>query len=291
MAITLPAMGSQKQSTKDTIISVLSQKWPLSAKEIYFEVKKNAQNDLTYQAVHKNITQLEEDGIIEKHSRAFALRKNWIEKSAQFFSNLNEFYKTPNGKYKLDPDFKGEINLKFDDISVFVITIAEWFANKTFIKEGNPGPTGIFRHAWWPTRFSFLDFQLLLRVVKNNFGGKKGFVITQHSSPFDKWILKQYLHGGFRGCKTNAHIEGLKDDFFIHGDTIFQVQLSDETKKFMDEYYEKISDLQELYTFYKNGNSLPKFDINVKIYRNLQMANTLRELVKKQFDNGEKNDD
>ena len=182
---------------------------------------------------------------------------------------------------------KETILLKFDDISIFTVTIAEWFANKTFIKEGDPNPHGIFRHAWWPTRFNFSDFHLLLKVLKNNFlENKGGYVVTRKASPFDKWILSQYLHGGFKGCKTGIEINGLKDDFFIHGDVIFQTSLSDETKKIMDEYYEKISDLQELFNFYKTGKKIPKTEIKVKIFRNLQLAETLRNIVKKQF--GEK---
>ena len=284
----VPQLGFKSHSTKDNIILILSHKWPLSAKEIYFEVQKNSLKELTYQAVHKTVLQLEKEGVIDREGKQIQLKKTWIEQSKKFFSNLTNTYNNSNGKYEIDQNFNGVIKLKFDDISIFATTMADLFANKTLIKEGDPSPIGIFEHAWWPTRFNFSDFKLLLKVIKNNLGGIGGFVVTKESSPFDKWILKQYLRGGFKGCKTNIEIEGLKDDFFIHGDIIFQAHVSEETKQVMDKYYKKISNLQDLYSFYMKGNKPPKADIELTIFRNQQLAATLRKMVKKQFE-GEKN--
>jgi len=288
-SLIIPQIGLKSNSTKDNIILILSNEWPLSAKEIYFEVQKNSLKEITYQAVHKTILQLEEEGIIERNHKQIQLKKTWIEQSKKFFSNLTTTYSNSNGKYKIDQNFNGVIKLKFDDISIFAVTMAEFFANKTLIKEGDPSPIGILRHAWWPTRFKFSDFGLLLRVLKNNIGGMGGFVITKLSSPFDKWILNQYLLGGFKNCKSGVEIEGLEDDFFIHGDVILQARLSEDTKQLMDKYYNKISNIQDLYNFYTKGNKLPKADINLTIFRNQQLAETLRKMVKKQFEGGKTN--
>ena len=55
----LPNVGSQKGSTRDAIIAILSREWPLSAKELYNRVKReNTGSAVSYQAVHKMIKQL-----------------------------------------------------------------------------------------------------------------------------------------------------------------------------------------------------------------------------------------
>ena len=57
----VPLLKSKKDA-RALSIDVLKENWPLSAKEIYKQVK----NELTYQAIHKSLKQLEEDQIIIK---------------------------------------------------------------------------------------------------------------------------------------------------------------------------------------------------------------------------------
>ena len=75
-------------TTKENIILLLTHKWPLNAKEIFLEVQKHGLNNVTYQAVHKAILQLEEEGIIEKQGKTIQLKKNWVEQSKKFFTDL-----------------------------------------------------------------------------------------------------------------------------------------------------------------------------------------------------------
>ena len=275
--------GNQK-TVKEKIISILGFEWPLTAKEIYLKVTKEHSKPVSYQAIHKALTELLEELIIEKKENEFLLKKAWIKNHTNFFSYLNSAYIEEKTR-PIDYELKKPVHLIFNDISEFTVQIATWFAEKTFIKEGPPNPTGLFRHAWWPSRFNFKDFQLLIKVVKNNLENGSGYAVVKEDSPFDRWILNQYKLGGFKHCKTGAKIDYLTDDFFIHGDVIFQTTLSEQTKQLMDEYYLKVKNLQDLYKFYMNKKTEKKsVEIKLTITRNKQFAASLRELASSYFE-------
>lgn len=105
------------KTVKDWAIFSLSKKWPLTIKGIYNEVQQNSNSDVTYQAVHKTLLEMEKEGTIERNGKTIQLNKNWIENSKQFFSILSDTYKNSNGKYEIDKNFSETIKMKFDDIS------------------------------------------------------------------------------------------------------------------------------------------------------------------------------
>lgn len=270
--------GNQK-TVKEKIINLLGFEWPLTAKEIYLKISKEHSKPISYQAIHKALTELTEEHIIEKKQNEFLLKKEWIKNCTNLFSYLNSAYVEEKTRI-IDYELKTPTKVIFNDVSECTTQIATWFAEKTFMKEGPSMPLGIFRHAWWPARFNFKDFQLLIKVVKNNLENGKGYVIVKEDTPFDRWIIKQYKLGGFKDCKTGIKIDYLPDDFFIHGDVIFQAKLSDETKKHMDEYYNKVNNLQDLYKLYTTKKTEKEnIKIEVAISRNKEFATTLRNII------------
>ena len=55
--------------TKETVIELLSREWPLTAKKIYRRLVKGYNISITYQAVHKSLTELTEKKILEKRAK------------------------------------------------------------------------------------------------------------------------------------------------------------------------------------------------------------------------------
>ena len=94
--ITIPQLNSNSKSTKDMVISLLSQKWPLSAKEIYNSMRREFGAEFSYQAVHKILNELQQEKILEKNGMSYQISKNWIEQVKKFSSDLDEKY--TNGK-------------------------------------------------------------------------------------------------------------------------------------------------------------------------------------------------
>lgn len=78
--ISLLEMGNtKKRNVREAIISLLSRKFPLTAKKIYFEIKKEYHLEVTYQAVFKMIKEMLEDGLLEKSEMEYQLNMVWIK--------------------------------------------------------------------------------------------------------------------------------------------------------------------------------------------------------------------
>ncbi|GEM_PF-961148 len=280
---TLPKIGLKNASTKDAIISVLGNKWPLPLKEIHSEVKKIVSNDLTYQATHKTIYQLVEGRVLEKIGKNYKLSSNWINSLKDFSLNLEENYSGTTKKYSISPDFQGTTKWHFDDISVFSVEIAKLITNLGKWQNITSG-IGLLRHAWWPFNFKFIDFALLINMLK---AAKGAHIIIQSDSPFDKWIAKQYLSAGLNHIKIGVKDLNLENDLIFTGETIIQVHFSEETTKLQDEIYSKVHDLGDLMEeFVFNKHSGKKIEIDVQITRNKALAKTMNEQLLEKFFGG-----
>ena len=88
--LVLPQIGSGGGGTKDHIISILSQEWPLSTKEIKSRISKQFSGELTYQAVHKALNELEQQKVLKKENGTYELSKDWVDGIESFAKSLIE---------------------------------------------------------------------------------------------------------------------------------------------------------------------------------------------------------
>ena len=113
---------SQK-STRGLIINILSNKQPLTAKEIHHSLLKEHTKQISYQATHKTLKEMTEERVLEKEEKGFRINKNWIKNLSDYAKKLekhsnenNEGVKTYNfnsiveaGKFLIN-DFMGSWN-------------------------------------------------------------------------------------------------------------------------------------------------------------------------------------
>lgn len=91
------ADAESKQGSKEISISILTQRWPLSAKQIYKLLKKEL--PITYQAVHKSLHELVDSKIVIKKAKEYCLNPDYITKMRKHWTAVEE-------KYKEHPDSK-----------------------------------------------------------------------------------------------------------------------------------------------------------------------------------------
>jgi len=273
-------------STKDAIVAVLSRKWPQSASEIYGLIKREYALEVSYQAVHKNISELVEAGVITQQDRNYQLSETWITNLGNFSDGLKEAYFKNGSKYEVDPDFEGDVHLTYNDYSIFVVSTAEQLRRKVAIGNGPNMGTGLFRHLLWPMRFNFLDYELFRRMVAVQ---DSTYSLVESDSPLDKWITKQYYAGGFSGLKTGVPLGSMEGDIIVQGDGIYEIKYSEESREFIDEIYNRNSNLLDLFNeyFLKNAIKKNKVKIEVTISKNPHMASVLRNQILSQFGVGE----
>ncbi|MBI2530140.1 MAG: hypothetical protein HYW05_03275 [Candidatus Diapherotrites archaeon] len=277
----IPQLNTKQNTTKDAIISILSQEWPLSAKEIYGRTKRQLSLNVSYQAIHKSLKQLEENRIIYRAGAKYELNKDWISNIKKFSTNLEKLYNKEGMIYDIDPNFKGTIKLEFNDFSVLSVFIAELLANRILAGDSDPTAIAWFRHMYWPLRFNFKDFAILQGVARNC---KKTYAIVSLASPFDKWLQKQFLRAGVSNVKIGTKEQLFDDSLYVQGDCIIEVVSSAETKQILDEVYNRNKNLTDLFreVYFRNTLKTPMhFDLTIT--RNPDMAKFLKKQLMKYF--------
>jgi len=137
-SLTIPQLNTKQKSTKDAIISILGQEWPLSTKEIYSRIQRQLSLNISYQAVHKTIKQFEKDEIISKVGREYELNRSWISNTKKSFTNLEKLYNKDGMVYEIDPNFKGIVKWQFNDYAVMIVTFAEILSSNTLVRDSAP---------------------------------------------------------------------------------------------------------------------------------------------------------
>lgn len=88
----LAELDYRRKATKEHIIGILSEQWPLNTKRIYALVRQRLRKPLTYQAVHLSMKEFVEQGIVVREGRDYLLSPEWIERMAARFNSLVERY-------------------------------------------------------------------------------------------------------------------------------------------------------------------------------------------------------
>lgn len=265
------------QRVRDQLLVILSEEFPLTAKELYNRISRQG-HEVSYQAVHKVILQLQKEGIVEKKGKGVQLSKEWIHKVKDYAFNVDTIY-TTGKQHQLPKTFEKPFTISFDDFSTYVIWMAENLRDGSF-SQGKKGPIyGMFRHALWPLRFNFSDFELLRQMAANR--ETRGF--CTHNMPFDKWIATHYFLGGLKQFKTNVKVK-LDEDYFVDNETVIRVNYSPTTTEFLDRIYSKIHDLKELFHFYfLEVDKKEPTKIEVTVERNPTLARMIENQIKQQL--------
>jgi len=79
------------KTTKAKVIAIISTHQPIRAKEIYDKMSKS--RDLSYQAVHKLIKQLESEKILVKQLNCYQINPKWVTKLKQAIIGLEKALK------------------------------------------------------------------------------------------------------------------------------------------------------------------------------------------------------
>ncbi len=268
---------SAKSSSKDKIIQVLSEEWPLTGKEIFNRLQKQYSIQISYQGVHKLLAELTGENVLEKQNNKYMLNKEWLNNNKAFFENVQKRYSASDGKYKINPKFEGSIVLEFDSYTNLSLWLAELFASKILISDEDNVLIGYMRYGYWPLTFDFKDFILLVKFLSKT---NRGYPIIKNKTKFGEWIMKQYLKAGAIKGTFDKDLE-LDHDLFVHGSCIIEAYTEKEFDDYLMETYNKIGNLNDLFqNFLKNKE--PETKIKVVITKNPQMARLLKnEAIKK----------
>ena len=83
--LTLPGWGNRKD-TKDLIITLLLEEYPLNIRQIWRRMRKKFGKDISYQAVYKAVISLYETGVLNKNSGCYEISIDWVFRLKAFSS-------------------------------------------------------------------------------------------------------------------------------------------------------------------------------------------------------------
>jgi len=257
-------------SSKDLIFKILSEEWPLSAKEIYSRVAKISSKEISYQAVHKTLNSLIDERVFEKKDGKYLLNLYWVSNTKDILSKLE----TNLGAGKV----VSSLNQKFVFDSIYSVDKFLVESCKNFIPNKNDVIVLQWIHFWIPlfiSKDTYNDMKDL--ILNSNF-----YSITPNTAPIDKWCAKFWEDIGVKE-KIGVKV-GFDLSFMVYKDLIIQVFYPAKIRKAMDDAYNSTNDPSKLdidnffSTVFEKKTRIP-----VLVSRNKEVADELKSQIKSFF--------
>ncbi len=272
--ISLFPIDFQKQSMKGVIVSLLSIRWPLSAKEICSSLRREFSVSSSYQAVHKSLSELTKSNVLERVGLKYRLSRDWISRVKNFADKVEKLYAAKNEFLEFQPS--DVVNFRFSNF----IECGKFMINEFYAKFPNPDKkddVSFNEHAWLLIGGGDKDFESLKKICSrsNIFNiTKSGSVLDRVASGFLSKLGKKCLVG------VNPPIEG---DVYIVGDYVAQVYFPSEFKKKFFKVYQSTKDFSkfDLPSYFRLISS--DAFITVTVSKNAELADFLREENRKIF--------
>ncbi|QQR92498.1 MAG: hypothetical protein IPJ89_05120 [Candidatus Iainarchaeum archaeon] len=270
----LALVSNQPKNAKSAIIQKLSKQWPLTPKQLTHAVQREYGMDITYQAVHKALLELEKEKVLSKEDSQWKLNPEWLKQHHTFVEKAIQHYQGKKNHYSIDLNKTEPQYFEFDSFTDFCVETANLIGNKILCKNGEIAIV-IMEYGYWSFKFKFEHLQVLLQLMLS---APKSVNFIRKITPFGKWIQEQYRRVGAVTKENGAKID-IDEDLILQGNWIIEIQFSPKSKKIIEHYWNKWKSLEDGYREFGLKEE-PKMEIRVKITKNIELANFMR----KQFD-------
>ena len=274
---------SKTVSVKGAIIEVLSKTWPLSVKQLHSIIVREQGRDVTYQAVHKALSQLLGEGLVLEDKRAFCLAVSKLRSWKEHIGRIEEIYSGKSLDLIASMQEGDTRTILFDRYTDFILFSGRTVDKQALLSQSSNKVFASLRHLYWPLEFKFEDYNLLLSILRH---AEAFCCMAGSSSALDKWVKREYEMAGTKKHWTAIGVEReIEDDIWTYGDYVFSVKYSPQTRKTVDEFYSNNSGLKDLFLQYLRGKSNPVAgEITVQATRNKELASIIRAQIKSQLE-------
>ena len=271
----LNLLNQKPGNVKNALVQKLSKQWPLTLKQLDHALKREFSMDVTYQAVHKAASQLEDEKVVEKTKEGYQLLQEWILNITKLSNQISQAY-ADNQPLDFDKEI---IQLKFQN----------WISVGRFItfdfKENAPNlerkSTVIYWiHVWPVNTVAIEEMQRIENFALKN----EHHCICSKNTPLDR-TAAHYLGRMHMHSITGANIL-LDHDFTIIGNHIAHIYYEKSFLDKVDKFYRKTKDMHNIDLIKLQELVTAKTNITVIIVKNADLAEQLRnealELFKKE---------
>lgn len=292
MVLGLSLLGRKQRNVKDYILIILLEEFPLRTKALYTKLKKKYALSVTYQAVHKAVTQLEENGLVQRTEEGYSLHQDWIQKVELFIEMYKAHYTGSEEDYTTEIK---ELKKDGDSKILSVPTLFEAMRIQMYIRDR-------FREKFFDTPFEKKPIRVnndyhVYRFVTNPYDTHQGYQQPKYRFPIyyliegktavdqesvalvktypgvkdvDKFLLGERLP---RGCQLA-----------VYDDLVLEMHLPRELRKRVDSYFGRAKDLSDFNTlgYFKEVVVAP-FKIKVVLYKDRELADSIVQETRAYF--------
>jgi hypothetical protein len=280
--LTYGSNGNGRGTTKDIVIDILSEEFPLNINKIYSKVKQNGA-PVTYQAVRKSVNLLIDQGTLIKNNKEYLLSEKWIKEHMNFLERVEKNY---FGKRLLQKVNIGEhyaeytINTLIDSNKFWNKILEEWAKN---IQKGEPrinawqGP-----HAWWVLIHADHESEFIETFKKYEI---EAYLLGTSNTPLDKYTLKYYTDLGMHSKALKSQPEDQDQSCYMAtcGDTVIQTYYPAKKVKQLEEFYAKTKKVSDVNWKQLMDIVSEEIDMKVTVFKNPEIANKIRTDILKHF--------
>ncbi len=246
---------------------MLSEEWPLTAKQLHNALKRRHASTSSYQAVHKAAKELVEEGVLQKVDGKLQVSYEWVRKAESFNKRIES-------SFRKRIDESGTANFTFNSL----IELGKFLVN-SFLCYPNPEKKEClccWKHAYPLSGVSQEEHELMKRM----FNETTHYAVCNSDTFLDN-MTQDYVSK--IGKKTVTGKVSTRLDTFVTGDYIMQVYfpaaLENDFEKLYDETRsEKDLDMQKLFEF-----GCKKHEIHVTVSKNGGLADRFRQEAKELY--------
>ncbi|VVB80397.1 Uncharacterised protein [uncultured archaeon] len=267
-------------TTKDKIISILGYEWPLSARKIFFLLKKKDQFSGTYQAVYKAIQEMCEDSILKKNKTEYQLNLEWIKKIHDETEMIRVNYYAIQKATILEGNDSSEIKIlafkNWFDVEKYL-----YYLQKKAILNSNREEEIFFCHSheWRPMFYLRAEYNWLRKLQTE---GHRTYTLCSGNTVIDKKMAEFYTSAGNKiklGASYSEEFETM-----IYSDYVINVYIPLELRETLNKYFKSIKSISEIDYVYLIKNVFEKeTNIKVVINKDKNLATEIKKQLLSKF--------
>jgi len=276
-------MGIYNGSTKECIIDILSYDWPLSLKKIHALVKRRGLK-MTYQAVHKAVYQLIDEGKLKKLQDGFSINLDWVKSihdqtdiiRVNYFSKKRSFISSEQD----DPDASSSIRVfifnTWFDLEKYIYYIQKKTLNRSKDKKSI---CLHHNHEWRPLFYLRAEYNWIKNIHAKGFAC---YTLCSGSTVADQWSKRFYSRLGNK-VLLNAQLKG-PAEMVVFDDFLLEIYIPFELSKRLDDYLCKIKHMEKIDNNWLIENIFEvKSDIKLIIHHDKKLAEEARKHIMSRF--------
>ncbi len=218
----LPTLKMNSNTTsKEKVIHVLSETWPLNGKEIYNKLVKEFSYPGSYQSVHKTLQQLILELVVEKNAQKYSLSKEWIRNLQSFGNSLYQRYFEQSQIPFSQMAQKDSFSISFSTPMKMGRFLLGFFSE--LIKSSHQPIVIKWFHAWPLTGFSDQELIELQKI----FTSAPLYIVGSQFTTVDRLSLSTFESFGAKITEKNLPFD---PDTVVFGDFVINVYFENKRK-------------------------------------------------------------